>query len=99
MQSEGRTKELLPVDYADERDNFTGREYTHRFFIRNGATNVEKIRKWWKNIKDKGGYHFLFNNCCDAIVQALREGGITIEMSLIRKPEDMVGLGKKLEKK
>lgn len=61
--------------------------------------DVEKIRRWWQTIKDGGGYHFLLNNCCDLVVQALREGGLDIGKSLIRKPEDMVELGKDLEKK
>lgn len=97
FQTEGRTKECVPDDYEDDRDNFTGREYTHRFYIWISAKGVENIRKWWMNIKDKGGYNLLFNNCCDAVVQALRKGGIEIEMSLLRKPGDMVGLGNDLE--
>ncbi|VDI68951.1 Hypothetical predicted protein [Mytilus galloprovincialis] len=96
----GKTKECLPVDYEDERYNFTGREYTHRFYIWISAKGVENIQKWWNNIKKyKGGYHFVLNNCCDAVVQALREGGIEIAMYFIGTPGGMVELGKELEKK
>ncbi|CAC5407928.1 unnamed protein product [Mytilus coruscus] len=97
-KSDGKTKDHLPVNCEDDRDHFTGRHYTHRFSIGNGVIDVEKIRKWWQKIKDDGGYHLLFNNCCDLVVQALREGGLEIRKSLIRKPEDMFGLGRDLEK-
>ncbi|CAG2246439.1 unnamed protein product [Mytilus edulis] len=41
-KSEGKTKECVPDDYEDDRDNFTGREYTHRFYIWISAKGVEK---------------------------------------------------------
>lgn len=72
IQYNGITKQDLPVDYEDERDHFIGREYTCRYSIRNKDIDVEKIREWWIEIKKEGGYHFLFNNCCDLVVQALR---------------------------
>ncbi|XP_063414208.1 uncharacterized protein LOC134696391 [Mytilus trossulus] len=41
-KSEGRTKKCLPVDYEDDRNDFTGREFTHQFYIRIGAKGFRK---------------------------------------------------------
>lgn len=99
FQTDAYSKGQLPVDFKEDRNIFIGRPDTHRFVIGQHMLDTQKMKTWWKKIKTEGGYNFLFNNCCDLVVQALREGGIEIGISLIRTPAEMVRLGRELERK
>lgn len=75
-----------------------GRSADHIYNIPEDKVNSSKIKKWWKE-KTKGGYHFLVNNCCDIVAQALRAGGAGIPYMLVREPSDIVNDCKALTSK
>lgn len=86
---DGHSHDQLPKNYEDDKRNFMGRAANHIFHIPSDKVNPSKIKEWWRQ-KEKDGYHFLFNNCCDIVVHALREGGARLKYEPIRQPCDVV---------